>query len=121
MTGSLHGRTILIVEDEPVILVDLFDALDLCGATVLVAATIAEAMKYVERGGISAAIIDRSLPDGFCTPICEQLNSRDIPFVMHSGRADLDAPCRRGVIFEKPANTSDMTATIEGFFTEHRP
>ena len=112
----LYGRSILIVEDEALIALDIADALTLRGARVIVTSSIKGALEYVEQGGVSAAIVDRALTDGLCTPICEQLNARAIPFIMHSGYSDLDAPCLSGIHIPKPASPSDITATIEGFF-----
>lgn len=112
----LNGRSILIVEDEALIALDIADALQDRGANVIVTHSVANALKHLERCTVSAAIVDRSLLDGLCTPICEQLNARAIPFLMHSGYGDLDAPCLSGVHFPKPANVSEMAAAIEGFF-----
>ncbi len=112
----LRGRSILIVEDEALIALDIADVLHDRGASVIVTHSVANALEHLERCTVSAAIIDRVLLDGLCTPICEQLNARAIPFLMHSGYADLDTPCLSGVHFPKPALTLEMAAAIEGFF-----
>ena len=88
--ASLKGCSILVAEDETLIALDLAAALKLRGAHVIVTSSVKDAL---EHGGISAAIIDRVLRDGFCTAICEQLNALAIPFLMHSGYGDLDVPC----------------------------
>jgi len=81
----LYGRTILIVEDEALIALDIADTLTQRGARVIVTASVKTALEHVETGGISAAIVDRHLRDGLCTPVCKQLNELAIPFIMHSG------------------------------------
>jgi DNA-binding NtrC family response regulator len=116
IAGPLSGRSILVVEDEALVALDIGDALKQRGAQVIVTSSVKEALAHVEHGNISAAIIDRALRDGLCTPICEQLNAHAIPFLMHSGYGDLDVPCLSGVHFPKPASTSEMTDTIESFF-----
>ena len=112
----LYGRTILIVEDEALIALDIADTLTQRGARVIVTASVKTALEHVETGGISAAIIDRHLRDGLCTPVCKQLNELAIPFIMHSGYGDLDAACLSGVHLPKPSNPDEITAAIEGFF-----
>lgn len=115
-TAPLYGRSVLIVEDEALIALDIADSLTQRGARVIVTSSVESALEHVEAGGISAAIIDRSLRDGFCTPICQQLNERAIPFIMHSGFGDMDVPCLSGVHFPKPANVSEMADAVENFF-----
>lgn len=116
--APLYGRSVLVVEDEALIALDIADGLTQRGARVVVTASVEGAIGYINEGGISAAVIDRALRDGFCTPICQRLNERAIPFIMHSGYGDLDVPCLSGVHFPKPANTSDIADAIVGFFAD---
>ena len=116
--APLFGRSILIVEDEALVALDIADCLTQRGARVIVTSSVKGALEHIEDGAISAAIIDRSLRDGLCTPICKQLNQRAIPFIMHSGYGDLDAPCLSGVHLPKPASPSEIVAVIEGFFPQ---
>ena len=112
----LKGRSILVIEDEVIIALEISAALEQQGANVLLARSIKDALAHVETGGVSAAIVDCVLTDGLCTPICEQLNARAIPFVMHSGYGDLDVPCLAGVHYPKPASPFDMVREIESLF-----
>jgi DNA-binding NarL/FixJ family response regulator len=57
-TGELSGRTILVVEDEPLIALDLKTALEDAGAKVIQAADAASALPLAERRDLSAAIVD---------------------------------------------------------------
>ena len=112
----LTGRSILVIEDEAIIALEFSAALEQDGATVLMARSIKDALAHIGNGNVSAAIVDRVLTDGLCTPICEQLNARGIPFVMHSGYGDLDVPCLAGVHYPKPASRFDMVREIESLF-----
>ena len=64
MKGSLTGRSILIVEDEPIIVMDITQALEDSGAELTTTNTLRHAMLLVEHDGLSAAILDHALDDG---------------------------------------------------------
>lgn len=83
--------TILLVDDEPLILMDLEFAAEDRGCTCLCAATLQQALAHVEEAGdtLDVAVLDVSLTDGdTCLPIARELEQRGIPYVIHSG--DLD-------------------------------
>ncbi len=84
MTG---GRTILLVEDEPLIAMMLEDFLESMGHKVVATAeTVADALARVEEGGFEVAIIDVHLKGGEKSwPIADALAARSIPFVLATG------------------------------------
>ena len=82
---NLAGRSILIVEDEPVIALDLVTAFEQAGAVVLAARSLAEASGLVEHDGLSAAVLDFGLGDDDAGALCARLEQRRIPFILHSG------------------------------------
>jgi PleD family two-component response regulator len=47
--GLLEGKTILIVEDEPLVALDLHAALRAAGASLIAATNAAEALKLIRR------------------------------------------------------------------------
>ena len=49
---TLAGRSVLIVEDEPLIALDISSAFEKAGAAVLQARTVADATKLVEQDGL---------------------------------------------------------------------
>jgi len=100
---GLAGRTILLVEDEMLIAMDITRALLGVGAVVLRAASLGQAKQLVEAAGLSAAVLDFGLPDGHANGLCARLNERDIPYVLHSGYTHLGDECHRGVVIPKPA------------------
>ena len=75
----LAGRQILIVEDEPLIALNLMRAFEEVGAVPLSAETLADAKVLVERDGLSGAVLDFGLGDGHADMICHRLDERRIP------------------------------------------
>ena len=85
------SHTILLLEDEPLILMDLEFAAQDRGCEVLSAANCSEALTAIEARGtaIDVAILDVSLAQGHsCFPVASALDQRRIPYLLHSG--DLD-------------------------------
>ena len=63
-SAELADKTILVVEDEALIALDLEGALCDAGANVLIATTVHKAADLIERSEISAALVDYKLRDG---------------------------------------------------------
>jgi DNA-binding NtrC family response regulator len=85
------ARTILLLEDEPLILMDLEFAAEDCDAVPLLASSVAQALALIAEHAetLSAAVLDVSLGrDGTCLPVAQELERLGIPFILHSG--DLD-------------------------------
>lgn len=103
MTG---GRSILIVEDEPLIAMMLEDFLESMGHDVVgTADTVAGALARVEQGGFEVAIIDVHLKGGErIWPVADALVRKSIPFVLATGgHIDPPPPEYAGVpILSKP-------------------
>lgn len=100
---SLDEKTILLVDDEPLILMDLEFACEDAGVECLACTSLDDALARVEDHGarIAVAVLDVSLGHGeTCLPIARALDRRDVPYVIHSGDLDrrneiirsLDAP-----------------------------
>ena len=68
--GLLDGKTILIVEDEPLVALDLHAALRAAGASLIAATNAAEALKLIRRNEISAAVVDVNLGGDNCLAVC---------------------------------------------------
>ena len=87
-----EGLTILIVEDEPVIGLNLaFTVEDLGGRVAGPVPTVAEALKLLPDIQASGAVLDARLADRDVTPLAVDLAARGIPFVVHSGTGLPDA------------------------------
>ena len=114
MERQLVGRTILVIEDEPLIALDIRQAFEDAGATVVVARTLAAALLEAEDTSISAAIVDHALGDGDSSEICERLKERNVPFVTYSGFANVEGACAEAEHVNKPASPSVLVATVTG-------
>jgi DNA-binding response OmpR family regulator len=110
---TLAGKSILVVEDEPLVAMDIAMEFESRGARVALAHNLKDAQGLIEADGLSAAILDHGLQDGNSTQLCERLAERHIPFVTYSGYHGLDGPCTKGVVVEKPAPPSVLVSTIE--------
>ena len=87
MTGQ--GTTILLVDDEPLILMDLEFAAEDAGLRCLAAYDVKRAMELISSHPPDCAVLDVSLKAGeTCLPIAQALDRLQIPYVIHSG--DLD-------------------------------
>jgi len=82
MERPLVGCLILIVEDEPLVALDVAHGLEAAGARVLAARTLADALIKASDPELSAAVLDHGLSDGDTSQVCEKLKERDIPFVL---------------------------------------
>jgi len=81
----LDGRTILVVEDEPLVGLDIADSLRSAGATVVSSRSVSDALAQAATAELSAAVLDINLVGEDCSLICQQLTDRGIPFVFHTG------------------------------------
>lgn len=80
-------RSILIVEDEPLIAMMLEDFLETLGHKVVASCdSVDAALAHVEAGGFEVAILDVSLKDGLKVwPVADRLAAAGTPFVLATG------------------------------------
>jgi DNA-binding response OmpR family regulator len=76
----------LIVEDEPLICLDIATRLQDAGAQVFAASHVAKAMQLADRPALSAAVLDFDLGSTDSSPVCWKLVNRHIPFLFHTAR-----------------------------------
>ena len=82
-----NARSILIVEDEPLISMMLEEFLESLGHKVVgTCDSVEEALAHVARGGFDVAILDVQLRDGKQVwPIADRLAEAGTPFVIATG------------------------------------
>ena len=85
-TLLLADRCILLVEDEPLVSLDITARLRDAGARVLAASHLEEALELAECPVVAAGVLDFDLGKEDSTLVCWKLVDRGIPFVFHSGR-----------------------------------
>jgi DNA-binding response OmpR family regulator len=67
---ALRGRSILVVENEYLIDMDIVRALERAGANATMTTTLRHALILIEHDGLAGAIMDHGLADGDSTRIC---------------------------------------------------
>jgi DNA-binding response OmpR family regulator len=120
MHSKLAGCSILIVEDEPLIAMDIVDAFKSAGAAVTTTMSSKHALILVEHDGLDAAIVDHGLADCDSSQLCARLKERDIPFVIFSGFSKIEGVCAEAPLVKKPASPDVLIATVEGLLASKR-
>ena len=118
---TLHGRSILIVEDEPLIAFDLAQAFEDAGAAIVVTSTLHHALVLVEHDGLSAAVLDHALHDGDSSPLCKRLDERKLLFVIYSGLGKLHGACAKGVQVAKPEDPEALVVIVANLISGAAP
>jgi two-component sensor histidine kinase len=100
-TDELTGHTILVVEDQPIVLLDLKKALARAGARVRGAYS-------VDDFSLSCAVLDGATP-----VVADELTARGLPIVFHSGRPpDAFARWPDAPVLRKPASAEAIVTTL---------
>ncbi|HAD18161.1 MAG TPA: response regulator [Erythrobacter sp.] len=118
-------KCILILEDEPLIAMDLQLAFEDAGAEAVVTVSCDEAFEAMDGAEFDGAVLDVNLGKGeTCEPVAVELRARGVPFLLHTGdldRAgealrDLDAP-----ILAKPSGADDVVSRLFGLNGQLQP
>lgn len=116
MAPALKHASVLIVEDEAIIGLDIADAIEQAGGEpVGPAASVAEALHLLEREDVKAAICDVNLPDGDIGPVLEVLAKSGIPVVVHTGAglpAHLQERFSHVLVFRKPTASERLARAL---------
>lgn len=116
-TGAQMGLRILIVEDEPIVALDLENILSDAGYSVAgIAPSIDKAMSLVDSEAIDAAILDRNLRGENVEPVALRLHERGTPFLFVTGYDDgalkIDAP-----VLQKPVRPETLLEALKSLTT----
>jgi DNA-binding response OmpR family regulator len=109
-------RTILIVEDEPLIAMMLEDFLDSLGHTVSATCdSVSEALNHADKGDFDLAILDVNLKGENVWPVASRLREKGIPFVIATGgHVDPPPPEFAAVpMIEKPYTVDRVTPALD--------
>jgi CheY-like chemotaxis protein len=110
---ALRGRSILVVEDEVLIAMDIVQALERAGANATMTTTVRHALILVEHDGLSAAIMDHALSDGDSTELCARLKERGIPYVSYSGYEPVKGASKDAPHIGKPVSMDVLMSAME--------
>jgi DNA-binding response OmpR family regulator len=110
-----QGRSILIVEDEPLIAMMLEDFLESLGHEVRgTCETVAQALAEADKGGFDLAILDVNLKGENVWPVAARLRELGTPFVLSSG-GHVDPPpaeFKNVPMLEKPFTIDRVTPVL---------
>ncbi|TBZ14674.1 response regulator [Rhizobium leguminosarum] len=116
--------TILILEDEPFIALDIETVLEGCGQRNFVTlSTGSDAVSWLKKNSPSAAIVDPRLSDGVCTAVARHLVDCEIPFILYSGESEsvseLEPAFAEGHLLMKPASPEQLVEAVETALNGH--
>jgi DNA-binding NtrC family response regulator len=118
---TLRGCSILVVEDEALIAMDIVTALEEAGARATTTNTVRHALILAEHDGLSAAILDHALSDGDSTRLCARLKERGIPYVSYSGFGPVEGASENSLFISKPATMDVLMSAVEGLLVGKPP
>jgi len=122
-----HGRTVLVVDDEPSIVDGLRLTLEAEGYAVRIAGSVQTALSVVAQSEVQAAIVDLMLPDGDGLSLTRELKKRDagleviVVTAYGSVRKAMEATKGAGAFYvlEKPFDPDEVLGLVKNAL-EHR-
>lgn len=108
-------RTILIVEDEPLIAMMLEDFIESLGHRICgVCDDLPSAMDQAQNGDFDLAILDANLKGEMVWPVARQLAERGTPYLLASGGFVEEVPSEfaAAALLEKPYTIDRVSAAI---------
>jgi DNA-binding NtrC family response regulator len=112
----LSGIRVLVVEDDPLLLMDLEAILESAGAVVVgLCQTLTDAMRRSDAVDFSVAILDFRLGSDTVSPFARRLITRGVPFVLYTCQSRHEpsmAEWRDCSIVEKPAPPRALISAV---------
>jgi DNA-binding response OmpR family regulator len=109
----LCGRSILVVEDEPLIALDIVDALKPTGANVITAGRLSHALKLAESTDLSGVVLGYKIGDADSGKLCSLLKERGIPFLFYTGYDVVQHQWPDVTLIQKPATQRRLVTALE--------
>jgi len=112
---SLSGVRVLIVEDDPLMAMDLEDSLAEAGAAVVgLCRSVEDAMARAAVGDFAVAVLDFSLGSDTASPVARRLARGGVPFVLYTGKSIRDPSLGEWAcpIVEKPASPQKLVSAL---------
>lgn len=119
-----NNASILVVEDEPWIAMDLMMAVeDAGGEAVGPAASVEEAFALIEARPVAGAILDVNLTDRDVTPLVEYFMALGIPLILQTGGglpAGLENRFPALIFHIKPCSAATLVAQLAELISAQR-
>jgi PAS domain S-box-containing protein len=113
--ADLAGRRILVVEDEPLLALDVASSLAAAGIVVVgPAATVEEALRQAESAALDGALLDANLDGHPVGEIAAALTRRNVPFafVTGYGRESLPRAFAGALVVTKPFGSRELLEAV---------
>jgi DNA-binding response OmpR family regulator len=104
-----RGLSILVVENELLIAMDIAKALESAGANATMTTTARHAMILADHDGLA---VDHGLTDGDSTAVCARLKER-FPYISYSGYASVAGADPAAPFISKPVSMNVLTSALE--------
>jgi DNA-binding response OmpR family regulator len=117
-----NASVALLLEDEPLISMDIEMILEEAGFAVTTVMSCQEASDWLANFKPDIAIVEIELRDGPCLGIAEWLVEADIPFVVHSGEPAsmyVGTPFAHGRWMGKPAEPCELAAAARALLSPY--
>jgi CheY-like chemotaxis protein len=114
--GETERRIVLLVEDEPLIMLELQEMLDDLGwNTAHLASDIDKALELAQREVLDLAILDVNVKGRTSFPVAQILAQRNVPIILATGYSTemILENYPRAVYLPKPYVTSDLAKALE--------
>ena len=84
----LNGISVLVVEDDPMLLMELEYILADAGAEIVgVCHSVKEALELADVDGLNAAVLDFRIGRETIAPVARKLEERGTPFIFYTGQS----------------------------------
>ncbi len=115
--ATLDGIRVLVVEDDPLLLLDLELTLAGAGAVALgLCQTVDEALRRSDPVDFAVAVLDFRLGEETASPVARRLEDQGVPFVFYTGQTSPDASLaewRHRPIVEKPSPPHTLIRAVK--------
>jgi len=107
-------KTVLVVDDEALIALDIQSQLEDAGHAAFVANNLQAALDLMQRERFDVAIVDWHLKDEISAPLIDMLQQRQVPFILCSGSAldELAGLFPASPMLTKPFASDDLLGAL---------
>ncbi len=113
-------RTLLVLEDEPLIAITVVDELEAAGFSVTSVMSCEEAIASLECNTPDAVVVDVVVRDGSSEAVASKLVEAKIPFIVYSGdqpQMHESSPFSAGLWVSKSSAGSDIVEAVDSLLT----
>lgn len=122
MDRPLENVRVLLVEDDPVIALDLSLTLEEAGATIIGPAhNVASAIALLQERPVDVAVLDHLIVGGDSLPVAHELSRLGLQFLFHTSyRGELPQKFPRATVIDKPSRSGELEAAVAALFKASR-